>query len=911
MAGDDGGGSDAKQATDPAEPGPPGPGPGRHRRGDRRSSTRSSKLDPANKFAHYNLGLIAQTAGDDAKAESDYRLAIAVDPNYAPALYNLAILRDKAGAKDEAIDLYTRATKADPKFATAFLNLGLLLFETGKTAEAERGADHGDPAQPGAGVPHPGRRQAQRYLTSASGRRSRPGRRRDDPRPDRQLAADGRRRHASRRPRRRRAPLDPAARPRLANPDWGKLAPLLLVAIAIGFNLFVLRARARAASRTSTTPASTSRWCGGPQHRLELRVARLRRLVPEARARTPAVPPLPEPPAHHRWRDRHRRRRRAHGDVDLLPPALALAALHVPHRPALPVRPLDRRLHRAARAARVVRHRSTATSTAATCGAGNGVWSQLWGMWLFPLALAFTWRAVSRGKGYALAALFLGLTIACHFLTGYFAILLARHLGAHRRRREILRRIGRAAVVGIGGALCRGLGRRPAARRQQVVGAHRVQRRHLLGRLARRPPGHGVALHRRAVRPRALGRCSACSSASARCVCGWRFLRDERARAILCFTVLGLLLFCGRDTIGFAIDLLPGGKDLLLHRFIIPVHLGGLLLAGIGSSWLAQGRVRARQRLAAAAARTSPSASPLLVVGLVVLVPACARARALRRPGRGLDQPAAQCPTATSGRDFTALAEARRTRSAAGASTRARPRAGSQYKVGYVPGYAYLLDADVDAVGFTLRTLGLSDDVETRFDDTNPAHYDLYNVHYVILPSTRSRPVTGEAHRDQGRLVAVVGADDRLPPRRRHDAGDHRGPHQPRPARRRTSSRPTAPAAGRIPVDRVRRRRCRGPDRPGSAGTPPARPPGKVTLQYERPDDGVFGGTVGANRPAVVMLKATYHPRWKVTVDGKPAKTQMLAPSFVGVAVPAGPAHGRVPLRAVPRLLAAVPRSAR
>jgi hypothetical protein len=56
--------------------------------------------------------------------------------------------------------------------------------------------------------------------------------------------------------------------------------------------------------------------------------------------------------------------------------------------------------------------------------------------------------------------------------------------------------------------------------------------------------------------------------------------------------------------------------------------------------------------------------------------------------------------------------------------------------VGYVPGYSYLLDTDVDAVGFTLRTLSLSDDVETRFDDTNPAHFDLYNVHYVILPTT-------------------------------------------------------------------------------------------------------------------------------------------------------------------------------
>jgi uncharacterized membrane protein YfhO len=36
------------------------------------------------------------------------------------------------------------------------------------------------------------------------------------------------------------------------------------------------------------------------------------------------------------------------------------------------------------------------------------------------------------------------------------------------------------------------------------------------------------------------------------------------------------------------------------------------------------------------------------------------------------------------------------------------------------------------------------------------------------------------------------------------------------------------------------------------------------------------------------MLKASYHPRWTVTVDGKPAQTQMVAPSFVGVEVPAG-----------------------
>ena len=59
-------------------------------------------------------------------------------------------------------------------------------------------------------------------------------------------------------------------------------------------------------------------------------------------------------------------------------------------------------------------------------------------------------------------------------------------------------------------------------------------------------------------------------------------------------------------------------------------------------------------------------------------------------------------------------------------------------------------------------------------------------------------------------------------------------------------------------------------------------------MQYAQPDQGIFGGEVVANRPAVVMLKSTYDPRMHVTVDGKPAKTQMLAPSFIGVAVPVG-----------------------
>ncbi len=46
--------------------------------------------------------------------------------------------------------------------------------------------------------------------------------------------------------------------------------------------------------------------------------------------------------------------------------------------------------------------------------------------------------------------------------------------------------------------------------------------------------------------------------------------------------------------------------------------------------------------------------------------------------------------------------------------------------------------------------------------------------------------------------------------------------------------------------------------------------------------------TVEADRPAFVLLKASFDPRWQVTVDGVPVEPEMIAPSFVGHGVAPG-----------------------
>ncbi len=93
-------------------------------------------LDPNNKLAYYNLGLIDQQAGRNASAETQYRQTLALDPDYVPALFNLAILRTEP-APTEAIDLYRHIIAVKPDDANTHLNLGFLLKKLGRDTEGD------------------------------------------------------------------------------------------------------------------------------------------------------------------------------------------------------------------------------------------------------------------------------------------------------------------------------------------------------------------------------------------------------------------------------------------------------------------------------------------------------------------------------------------------------------------------------------------------------------------------------------------------------------------------------------------------------------------------------------------------------------------------------------------------------
>jgi hypothetical protein len=210
---------------------------------------------------------------------------------------------------------------------------------------------------------------------------------------------------------------------------------------------------------------------------------------------------------------------------------------------------------------------------------------------------------------------------------------------------------------------------------------------------------------------------------------------------------------------------------------------------------------------------------------------------------------------------------------------------GARYRVGQVPVYASLLNLDVDAIGFTRPTWSLSSPAEYRFRDTNPAHYDVFDVRYVIQPADRAGPVGAELVAERGGhslwQVPVDGAIEVVDTSEpisadRIDLGVKIAPWL-------TSD---LPGAGVHPAIAFAGIPAPGPTLP--EGAPPMEAAGEVLEASLALAEGRASATVEMRRPAAVILKASFDNRWRVTVDGRAVDAQMFAPSLVGRIVPPG-----------------------
>jgi hypothetical protein len=510
---------------------------------------------------------------------------------------------------------------------------------------------------------------------------------------------------------------------------------------------------------------------------------------------------------------------------------------------------------------------------------GYGMWAQLWGMWLLPISLALTYRAVNNRKYLTFAAIALGLTFATHFLAGYLGAL-ALGVWVLVEPKHIFGRLVRAAIVGAVGLLSITWMLVPLFADKDSANYSNYGRhtfwydsygaRKVLGWLVR---GEIYDHHRWPVVTMLV--------AIGIVVAARRARREVLYRAILGFWLLSLILFIGRPTFGAAFDALPGQNDLFLPRFIMGVHLGGLFLAGIAIAWLAEVAIGVASRTWRVPAPAATIAA--CVTCIVVLAPAWTHLESYATRGASWIR-IQHHADAIDGADFRALVEHAKALGGGRIYAGLRTNWGAKNTIGFVPAYAELVNADADSVGFTLRVASLSTPAEQFFDDTNNAHYDLYNARYLVLPIDHLPPQNARLIERRGRHRLYE-----MPTSGYLQVVDSVGP--PIVADSETLGAQTIPflsskelQAGRYPTVALNGNAAAPP----SSQSAPTGNPGRVAVQYSQPEDGKFGGQVIADRNAVVMLKASFHARWKVRVDGKETKTQMLAPGFVGVAVTPG-----------------------
>ncbi len=511
---------------------------------------------------------------------------------------------------------------------------------------------------------------------------------------------------------------------------------------------------------------------------------------------------------------------------------------------------------------------------------GYGMSPQLWGMWLMPIALGLTWRAVDRGRRPVVAGAVLGVTVLAHALVGYLAALMVVVwivLG-----RPVVARATRAMVVALA-AVCTTAwflvplvidsngatygGYQRGTFWYDSYGARRVLGWLVTGRIydLGRPP------------------VLTCLVALGLVIALVRSRHDRLSRALVATWVVSLVLYCGTPTFGWLLHLLPGSHDLFFPRFLVGLHLSGVFLAGVGGGWLLRSVRDVLQHRLPARAAIASVAIPVVIAAALLVPPwrernhyAAAGARWMRWQ-HGADQ--------TDGADLSHLAE--RARELGGG----RVYSGTLFNqrswpyVGFVPAHAALLNDGVDTVGNLLRVSSLSTSMESQFDDRVPWQYDLFDVRYVVLPQGQPPPVPATKVAGRGSLAlwqvstsGYVGVVDAIDPivSNLEGLGDAVTPFL----------RSDVFARGRYPLLRL-------------PGTPSGRPtttsyaaldgpPGSVLSQVGIAGAGQFGAQVDVRRPSYVVLRQSWHPRWRVTVDGRPATAVPIAPSYVAVRVGPG-----------------------
>ena len=531
---------------------------------------------------------------------------------------------------------------------------------------------------------------------------------------------------------------------------------------------------------------------------------------------------------------------------------------------------------------------------------GYGLYTQIWGMDLLPLAVACSYRALRFGRGIIAAVVITSATLLSHLVYGYVSvasIVVITFLPALQwpyypsLGQELRRRVKRLALMLTLDGLITAYFFIPL-----------VLDRLYVNRTVWFPPSYFDSygyqwvlgtLFRGQLFDHGRFPTLTLLAAAGLGVSIWRWRRPRyRVGAIL--AVVWLLLYFGRPTWGRLMDvLMPLSGNMILPRLILGAQLGGILLIGpamaLPLSWAVT-----KRNIAALIAFAAFCAALLFPVYQE-------RIAYLSLNDQWMHQ--AQTAYQSEQQDLTALIDYLRRQPPGRVYAGLPAQWGGRYTVGGVPVYAILQSAGFDMVGFVYHQESMNADVELIFDDRRAEEYNLFNIRYVVSPRDHIFPAFVKKVKDFGSFrlsmvqttgyfdlvdsnVTVAGGwKDFFPAASAWLASD-----EPRVGEHPTVLFGKQSAVDRhiYPLSQITTLIPRG--------TLPA-PPVRGTVLDESVMDNGYAATIDVRRASMLMLKATYMPEWQATVDGHPAPIVMLMPSFVGISIGPGTHHVRLDYR--------------
>ena len=546
---------------------------------------------------------------------------------------------------------------------------------------------------------------------------------------------------------------------------------------------------------------------------------------------------------------------------------------------------------------------------------GWGLYTQLWGMVLLPIALALGFHTIRTSQGYFSATLFLSATLMSHLLYGYMAFLTLGFLALIPLTQVT---VGRSLILVILNQW-----KRLAVLFVLVLSVTMyfllpfvLDHEHFGGiqqakQIITDSYGHRVVLET-LVRGDLfdLGRFPSFSILVfvGVCICIFSF-RESRYLVLFGVFSIWLLLFFGRSTWGDAIDLLPLSQDIHMHRFIGGVHLGGIFLAAVALAvpWRWAMLRLNKLYLVGAFALTLLIVSPLYVERRGYLsdeaVEKQENLKALEVEQEDVTEIIDTLKGLPPGRVYAGMNRESQTSDAG-------ERWGRGYQIGGFTVIDLLVSAGLDVFTSSLHHYSLTTSPENFFDENRLEHYDLFNIKYVVVPKNSLMPSFMKPVKSIGRhqlyQVETTGYFD-LVGSRLSFTGDKTEFHS-NAISWLTSGLPEAKLHPQVSVSGSPK--YLGFDtRPSTVILMPNAPEhqplnsiddlnsyaaqtyanqtrGSIISEDVGPN--YYSAVVDVERESILMLKTTFHPNWRTVVDGANTESLMLMPGFIGVQLSPG-----------------------